>query len=160
VIQDTRPQQVLQGLNHPLRLAICLRMIGRTHPQPATHSLLQRLPEPRSEPGVSVRHYATGHPMKPHYLLNVELSQLGHRHLEIHCQKVSTIRQPIYHHPYSIMSSHGARQMGNKIHSYDIPLPHQNIQGLERPTGFLMLHLRLLTSQAGGYKLCNLFLHA
>jgi len=118
-------------------------MIGRTHPQPATHSLLQRLLEARSEPGFSIRHYATRHSMKSHYLPDVELGQLGHRYSKIHRQEVSTLCQSIHHHPYSIMSSHGARQVGNKIHSYAIPLPHRNIQGLERSTEFLMLHLRL-----------------
>jgi hypothetical protein len=54
LLKYTNSQQVLQRLNCPLRLSICLRMIRRTQTQLRTQRLLQTLLKSRSKSWISI----------------------------------------------------------------------------------------------------------
>jgi len=98
--------------------------------------------------------------MQSHYFLDVLLSQLGHRHSQVHCPEISTLGQSVDHHPYCIMTFKGSWQMGHKIHSCAIPFSHRYVQRLLSSIETFMLYHRLLTFQTGGYKLSHILLHA
>jgi len=73
--------------------------------------------------------------MQLNNLLNVQLSQLGHGHPQVHRQEMSTLSQSVYYNPNHIMALEGSWQMGHKVHGYAIPFPHYISKGCRIPLG-------------------------
>jgi len=109
MVKHARPQEILKRLDGSLGLPIGLRVISRAHNQPATHRILQRLPESGGESWVSIGDYTRRHTMQPHDLTDIQLCQLRHRHPQIYRQEVGTLGETVYYNPYSIVVPHGLR---------------------------------------------------
>jgi len=97
--------------------------------------------------------------MQPHNLLDVQLSQLCHRHPQVHRQEMCALGQSVHYDPDGVMPSKSLWQMGHKVHRDAIPFPYRYLQGLHNPTRSLMLHICLLTGQIGRHELCHILLH-
>lgn len=75
-----------------------------------SHLLLHTTPKIRSKPKVLVRYNNFWHSMQSHYVLCIQLCQLVHRVLHLHSNEVSSLRQMIYNHPYSVLAKWFPRQ--------------------------------------------------
>ena len=74
-INDTRPQHVLEGLNSPLALAVCLRVECCAEVKPRAQLLVKLFPEAGGKPDILIRYNGNGNPMARHDHPNIQFDQ-------------------------------------------------------------------------------------
>ena len=53
-VNDAGPQHILKGLNGPLALTVCLRMVSGAEMQSRAHFLWEIMPESGGEPNITI----------------------------------------------------------------------------------------------------------
>jgi len=97
--------------------------------------------------------------MEPHYLFDLNLSQLFSIIIYSDRNKMGWLSQSTNHYPNRIKLPQSLGKPNHKLHGYPFPLPFQNWHSLKQTRRPLMFILHLLTILTLRHKLRYVFLH-